>query len=76
MTTNEALTQIFSTKKGFEKIGIPENTWNTIKKRFRDKRLLSDKIKDDIIKKAGFILVQDKQWELKSSSDGDQYHPK
>lgn len=75
MTTDEALTQIFSIKKGYEKIGMPEPTWNTIKKRFRDKRLLSDKLKDSIIEKAGYILVQDKQW-LKSSSNGNEDHQK
>lgn len=71
MTTDEVLTHIFSIEKGFEKIGMLESTWNTNKKRFRDKRLLSDKTKDSIIKKAGFVLVQDKQWELKSSLDSD-----
>lgn len=76
MTTDEALTHIFSIEKGFEKIGMLESTWNTNKKRFRDKRLLSDKLKESIIKKAGFVLVQDKQWKLKSSLDNDQYHQK
>lgn len=69
MTTDEILQVIFSDKESYEKIRINYNTWRTIKKRFRDKKLLSIELKEYIISKYGGILIQDKQWILPGNKD-------
>lgn len=72
MTTDETLQIIFSDKFAYSKLEINYSTWRTIKKRFKDKKLLSTELKEYIIAKYGGVIIQDKQWVL----PGEQDHQK
>jgi hypothetical protein len=61
MTIDNALQQIFSTKKGYEKYGFNPNHWGVLKKRFKD----GDSIpKESILKKCGAVETQNSEWKL------------
>ena len=64
MTTDEALSKIFSTKNGYDIYGYLPATWRTLKKRFKDNKLLSIEAKEAILKKCGAIKIIESDWKI------------
>lgn len=62
MTTNEAFKTLVDQRGWFSKVeGMNENTARTIRKRFADGGLTIDKM-EELLVKAGFKVIQEKQW--------------
>lgn len=65
MTTKEAFAQLIHKRGWYNDCGIAYTTANNLAKRFKDGNLSQEKM-DEVLIKAGFKVVQEKQWELKN----------
>lgn len=63
MTTKEAFRKVIEDKAILDKIGINDSTGRSIRKRFNDGNLSTDKM-EAILIKAGAKVKQEKLWKL------------
>lgn len=63
MTTKEAFRKVIEDKAILDKIGINDSTGRSIRKRFNDGNLSTDKM-EDILIKAGATIKQEKMWKI------------
>lgn len=61
MTKREAFENLTKERGWYKDLDIPEKTANSAKVAFRNGKLSSDKI-DEILKKAGYKIVQEELW--------------
>ena len=61
MTKSEAFLALTSERGWYKDLGIPEKTANSAKVAFRNGKLSAEKI-DEILKKAGYLIVVEEQW--------------
>jgi hypothetical protein len=65
MTTREAFAQLINKRGWYVPLGIPEGTASTTAKRFKDGKVVSLDKMEEILEKAGAVVVQEKLWEVK-----------
>ncbi|RNI27665.1 hypothetical protein EFA69_16230 [Rufibacter immobilis] len=65
MTTKEAFVWLAGQRNVHKELGYTAENWKSMKKRFKSGELSTEKI-EEALKLAGFEVVQEKQWALKS----------
>lgn len=64
LTTHQAFAHL-CTQRGLAKVlGLPQNTWNSLRTRFKNGQLSQEK-QEEILSSAGFAVVQERTWALK-----------
>lgn len=62
LSTQEAFARLMDTPRGWEKYGINQNTWYSLRKRMREGRLISERKMEEVLSAAGWEIAQERLW--------------